>query len=176
MTNWSPWPGYCLVAGHETTANMLGLSVLLLWDNPEQLTALRNEEQLIRSAVDEMLRYLSVVQIGIARVATEDLTIGGVDIAADDGVMVSLPSANRDISQFPGADDLDLGRSARQHIAFGYGIHQCIGQPLARVELEIALRSLLTRFPTLQPVRDRSELTYLRDSIVYGVEELPVTW
>ncbi|XVQ08543.1 cytochrome P450 [Spirillospora sp. CA-255316] len=164
-----------LIAGHETTANMIGLGTLALLSRPDQLALLRDDPGLIPQAVEELLRYLTVVQRGTSRVTAEPVRLGGVAIPAGEGVIIALPSANRDPDRYADPDSLDLTRSARHHVAFGFGMHQCIGQTLARVEMEIAFGRLLERFPGLALACDPSELRF-RDSIVYGVERLPVTW
>ncbi|WP_313885622.1 cytochrome P450 [Fodinicola feengrottensis] len=123
-----------LVAGHETTANMIGLGTAALLQNPDQLALLRTDPNpaLVKSSVEELLRYLTITQSGRRRVATEDVTVAGQLIRAGEGVIiVAGDAANRDPDAFADPDALDLARSARQHVAFGYGIHQCLGQPLA---------------------------------------------
>lgn len=147
-----------LVAGHETTANMTALSTLTLLRNPDQLARLRAEPSLIKGAVEELLRYLTIVHNGLPRIADEDVTIGGHTIRADEGVLCVLNIANRDEEIFPGGAALDVGRDARRHVAFGFGVHQCLGQPLARVELQIALETLLqpaARPAARHPLRGR---------------------
>jgi len=136
-----------LVAGHETTANMIALSTLALLRNPDQLARLREEPALIKGAVEELLRYVTIVHSGIPRVAIADAIVGGRVIRDGEGVLCMVNTANRDEAVFPGADTLDVGRDARRHVAFGFGVHQCLGQPLARAELEIALGTLLRRLP-----------------------------
>ncbi|GAB2702662.1 cytochrome P450 [Kitasatospora kifunensis] len=165
-----------LVAGHETTANMTALSVLALLRNPEQLERLREHPELIGGAVEELLRYLTIVHSGLARVATEDVTLGGVELRAGDGVILMLNTANRDEQEFPGGDDLDVSRDARRHLAFGFGVHQCLGQPLARLELQIALSTILRRLPGLRLAASFEELRFRNEMLIYGVHELPVAW
>jgi cytochrome P450 len=165
-----------LIAGHETTANMIGLSVLLLLQRPDQLAALRADPGLAPGLVEELLRYLTIVRTGLLRVATEDVEIGGRRIRAGEGAIALLSLANRDDAVFAGPDDFALRREANQHIAFGFGVHQCIGQPLARTELRIALVELARRFPTLRTSASPLELPKRATSIVYGLAELPVTW
>ncbi|WP_344589538.1 cytochrome P450 [Actinomadura vinacea] len=164
-----------LIAGHETTANMIGLGTLALLRHPAQLALLRDDPALIPQAVEELLRYLTVVQRGTARVTAAPVRLGGVTIPADQGVIIALHAADRDPGHFPDPDSLALHRSARQHVAFGFGMHQCIGQTLARVEMEIAFARLLDRFPGLALACDPAELRF-RDSVVFGVQSLPVTW
>ncbi|WNI14399.1 cytochrome P450 [Actinacidiphila sp. ITFR-21] len=170
-----------LVAGHETTANMTALSVLALLRNPDQLARLRaavlaGDDPAVRGAVEELLRYLSIVQSGVARVATEDVTVGDTRIRAGEGVLCMLNAANRDEDAFPGGGALDVARDARRHVAFGFGVHQCLGQPLARVELQVALATVLRRLPELRLAVPFEEIAFRTDMIVYGVHALPVTW
>jgi cytochrome P450 len=166
-----------LVAGHETTANMTALSVLALLRHPDQLARLRAAgPEEVKAAVEELLRYLSIVQSGVARVATEDVRVGDVDIRAGEGVLCLLNTANRDEDAFPGGDDLDLTRDARRHLAFGFGVHQCLGQPLARVELQIALETVLRRLPDLRLAVPYEDIRFRHDMLVYGVHALPVAW
>ncbi|WP_310725160.1 cytochrome P450 [Streptomyces sp. N2A] len=165
-----------LVAGHETTANMTALSTLALLRNPGQMARLRNDPSLIKGAVEELLRYLTIVHNGLPRLATEDVTLGGVTIRAGEGVLCTLNSANRDDEVFPDGDVLDVGRDARRHVAFGFGVHQCLGQPLARVELQIALETLLRRLPDLRLDVPFEEIRFRHDMGVYGVYALPVAW
>ncbi|MFC5747962.1 cytochrome P450 [Actinomadura rugatobispora] len=164
-----------LVAGHETTASMIGLGTLALLNRPDQLALLRDDPGLIPQAVEELLRYLTVVQRGTARVTTEPVRLGGVAIPAGEGVIIALPAANRDPDRYSDPDALNLTRSAQHHVAFGFGMHQCIGQTLARVEMEIAFTRLLDRFPNLSLACDPAELRF-RESIIYGVQRLPVAW
>ncbi|QMU77696.1 cytochrome P450 [Streptacidiphilus sp. PB12-B1b] len=165
-----------LVAGHETTANMTALSTLTLLREPAQLARLREDPQLIKGAVEELLRYLSIVQSGTTRVAIETAQIGGTTIEAGEGVVCMLSTANRDEAVFAAPEDLDVGRDARRHVAFGFGVHQCLGQPLARLELQIALETLFRRLPGLRLAVPFEEVRFRHDNVVYGVEELPVAW
>ncbi|WP_411146802.1 cytochrome P450 [Streptomyces sp. x-80] len=167
-----------LVAGHETTANMIALGILALLRHPDQLALLRDSDdpKLIANAVEELLRYLSVVHSGLSRVAVEDVEIGGQVIKAGEGVILAVDGANRDSTAFPDPARLDLRRTARHHAAFGYGIHQCLGQQLARVELTIAYPTLLRRIPGLRLATALEEIPFRTDMGVYGVHQLPVTW
>ncbi|MCQ4040626.1 cytochrome P450 [Streptantibioticus rubrisoli] len=165
-----------LVAGHETTANMTSLSTLALLRDPAQLTRLRAEPALVKPAVEELLRFLTIVHFGLPRVATEDLEVGGQTIRAGEGVLCMLSAANRDEEVFEGADRLDIGRESRRHVAFGFGVHQCLGQPLARVELQIALETLLRRLPGLRLAVPYEDIRFRTDMAIYGVHELPVAW
>ncbi|MGI5164860.1 cytochrome P450 [Spirillospora sp. CA-253888] len=165
-----------LIAGHETTANMISLGTLVLLRRPDQLAALRAEPGLIRSAVEELLRHLTIVQLGTARVAREPVEVGGVTVPAGEGVVVALPAANRDPGHFPEPDRFDVRRDAGQHVAFGFGMHQCIGQMLARVEMEMAFSRLFDRFPGLALATEESGLRFRDGMVIYGTYELPVRW
>ncbi|MEU9127609.1 cytochrome P450 [Kitasatospora sp. NPDC048540] len=165
-----------LVAGHETTANMTALGTLALLQNPQQLELLRAEPELMKGAVEELLRYLTIVHLGIPRVAVEDVDLDGTLIRAGEGVLAMPSTANRDPELFDGGDELDVTRDARRHLAFGFGIHQCLGQPLARAELQIALGTLLRRLPGLRLAVPFEEVETRADSVVRGLRTLPVTW
>ena len=165
-----------LNAGHETTTNMISLSTMALLEHPEQLAALRQGPDLMPGAVEELLRYLSIADIIPARVATEDFELSGTTVRAGEGLIALLGAANRDPEAFRAPDTLDLSRGERHHVAFGYGVHQCIGHNLARAELEIALSSLFERVPGLRLAEPADELPYKHESPVFGVHELPVTW
>ena len=165
-----------LVAGHETTANMIGLSTLALLRNPEQLAVLREDPSLAESAVEEMLRYLSIVQWGLLRYATEDIEYGEETIKAGDWLVAALASGNRDETVFPDAASIDVRRNPTAHLAFGFGAHQCIGQQLARVELQEVFSRLYRRIPTLRLAVPFEELKFKDNALAYGVRALPVTW
>ncbi len=165
-----------VIAGHETTANMTALGTLVLLRNPDQLAQLRDDGSLVKGAVEELLRYLTVVQFGIPRVALEDVEIDGHTIGEGEGVVVSLASANRDTTAFPGGAELDIRRDSRRHVAFSYGMHPCLGHALARAELQVAFATLLRRLPNLSLAVPFEDIRYHDAAIVYGVEELPVTW
>jgi cytochrome P450 len=165
-----------LVAGHETTANMTALSVLALLQNPAQLDHLRRHPESVTGAVEELLRYLTIVHSGLTRVATEDVDLGGVRIRAGEGVICMINTANRDQQEFPGADDLDLTRDARRHLAFGFGVHQCLGQPLARLELQIALNTIVSRLPDLRLDVPFEDVPFRGEMLIYGVHALPIAW
>ena len=165
-----------LAAGHETTANMISLGVAGLLSHPEQLAAIRADPSRTPAAVEELLRYFSIVDAATARVATEDVTVGGVRIRAGEGVVVSGLSANRDPSVFPEPGELDVGRGARHHLAFGYGPHQCLGQNLARLELQIVFDTLFRRIPGLRLAVAADEIAVKSDAVIFGAYELPVTW
>ncbi|WP_055556284.1 cytochrome P450 [Streptomyces sp. NBRC 110028] len=164
-----------LLAGHETTANMLGLGTFALLEHPEQLAELRAAPDLLPDAVEELLRYLSVADI-FYRYATEDIELGGETIRKGSTVVVSLLAANRDPQRFDNPDTLDIHRKARGHLSFGHGVHQCLGQQLARIEMRAGFDGLLRRFPTLRLAIPADEVRLRTDMNVYGVHALPVTW
>ncbi|MER5891142.1 cytochrome P450 [Streptomyces sp. NPDC001941] len=165
-----------LSAGHETTAKMLGLGTFLLLSRPGQLALLRERPEAVNGAVEEMMRYLSIVQFGIVRGATEDVELEGRRIRAGEVVTVSLSTANRDPGFFDDPDVLDLGRSAGRHLAFGYGVHQCVGQQLARVEMRVAFGRLVSAFPDLHLAAAPEDIETAQLSSMYGVKRLPVGW
>ena len=167
-----------LFAGHETTANMIALGTLALLENPRQLALLRDTDdpKAIASAVDELLRYLTITHGGLRRVALADIEIAGQVIRAGEPIVVVNETANRDPAVFPDPDRLDLQRDARQHVTFGYGIHQCLGQSLARMELQVAYPTLFRRIPALALATEVEQIPFKHDGFIYGVYELPVTW
>ncbi|GAA2395929.1 cytochrome P450 [Nonomuraea africana] len=165
-----------LSAGFDTTANMLALGTFALLQNPEQLTALRADPTLADQAVEELLRYLSIAK-QFHRVALEDVELGGQTIEAGTTVILSLNTANRDPERFPDPHRLDLRRQDGGHLAFGHGIHQCLGQQLARVEMRVAFPALFNRFPTLRLAVPAEEVSLRPGTAdIYGVTSLPVTW
>jgi cytochrome P450 len=166
-----------LMAGHETTANMIPLSVLTLLRHPGQLRELRENPELWPAAVEELLRYHSIVDwFPFDRVATRDMTVGGRRIKAGEAIYVLSASANHDERAFERPAEFDIHRDARHHIAFGHGVHQCIGQNLARAELEIALSTLFDRVPGLRVDVADDELSVKHDAVVFGMRTLPVAW
>ncbi|MGW6934232.1 cytochrome P450 [Lentzea sp. NPDC054927] len=165
-----------LIAGHETTANMLALGTFALLEHPEEFTKLRERPELIDNAVEELLRYLSIISMGVARHATEDVVIGGATIKAGETVVVSVPAVNRDESQYDDPHELRVDRPRGHHVAFGHGIHQCLGQQLARVEMTVGFTELLRRLPTLKLAVPADEVPLRTDMSIYGVHSLPVTW
>jgi cytochrome P450 len=165
-----------LIAGHETTANMLALGTLTLLQHPAQLAALRADPSLVDQTVEELLRYLSIVQFGVVRTALEDLEVGGQRIRAGEPIVASLAAADRDPAQFPEPDELDLTRQYSPHLAFGHGVHQCLGQQLARVEMKAGFRALFERFPSLRLAVPLEQVPMRIDTFVYGVHELQVSW
>ncbi|QNJ91826.1 cytochrome P450 [Mycolicibacterium fluoranthenivorans] len=167
-----------LIAGHETTANVIGIGILALLENPEQADFLRDAEdpKVIANACEELMRYLSIIQNGQRRIAIEDIEIGGETIRAGEGIIIDLAPANWDAKAYPEPDKLDLSRDAGQQLGFGYGRHQCVGQQLARAELQIVFHTLLRRIPTLRLAIPFDEVPFKHDRLAYGVYELPVTW
>ncbi|AUI63959.1 cytochrome P450 [Amycolatopsis sp. BJA-103] len=164
-----------LLAGHETTANMLALGTFALLENPGQLAELRADAELLPGAVEELLRYLSVADI-FFRYATEDLELGGETIPAGSTVVVSLLAANHDPRRFTDPGTLDIHRNARGLLSFGHGVHQCLGQQLSRIEMRAGFEGLLRRFPDLELAVPADEVKLKTDMNIYGVHELPVTW
>lgn len=165
-----------LRAGHDTTTNMVGMGTLLLLQNDPIRAQLAADPSLIEGAVDELLRYVSPVQFSPRRVALGDVEVGGVTIPKGEGLFMLLASANRDESVFAHADKLDAARDASGHLAFGFGIHQCLGQMLARVELQIVFETILRRLPGLRLAVPLEEIRFKHDMQIYGVHNLPVTW
>jgi cytochrome P450 len=165
-----------LAAGHETTANMLGLGAFALLEHPGQLAALRADPSLLETAVEELLRYLSIVQMGVSRVAVEEVTLGGVTIPTGGTVVIAMPEANRDPRHWDDPDRLDVRRPRAPHLAFGHGVHQCLGQQLARVELQVGLGELVARLPRLRLAVPAGQVPLRNDMLIFGVHSLPVTW
>lgn len=163
-------------AGHETTANMISLGLLLLLRHPEQRAAMEADRTLVKSAVEEMLRYTTILQLGMARVATEDVEIGGQMVRKGEGLFAMLISANHDPETFPEPERFDITRPARNHVAFSYGVHQCAGQQLARMEMQEVFAVLFDRLPGIRLAVPFEELRFKHKNIVFGVEALPVTW
>ncbi|MFC6089174.1 cytochrome P450 [Saccharothrix lopnurensis] len=160
-----------LLAGHETTANMLSLGMAVLLAHPDRRAALLAAPE---TAVEELLRWLTVVHTGVPRVVTAEVELGGRVLEPGDLVVCSLPAANRDPDLVADPDELDLAREAGSHVAFGHGVHHCLGAPLARMEMRVAFTALLTRFPGLRVVSP--ELRFRDEQVVYGLEELLVAW
>jgi pentalenic acid synthase len=165
-----------LVAGHETTASMLSLSVITLLEHPEELARFRADPHLAPTAVDELLRYLSIVDAGPQRIAIEDIEIGGVLIKAGDGIVIASSVVNRDPEAFEDPDRFDIGRENNHHLSFAYGVHQCLGQNLARMELQVALAALFERIPTLRLAVPVDQLELRGAVAIQGVNSLPVEW
>ncbi|MEU5696684.1 cytochrome P450 [Actinosynnema sp. NPDC020468] len=165
-----------LIAGHETTANMLSLGTFALLEHPDQLARLRDDPSLIDGAVEELLRFLSIIHFGINRTTTEEVELAGEVIPADATVIVSVVAANRDPDTYPSPDELDVTRQRVSHLAFGHGIHQCLGQQLARVEMTVGFTELLRRLPGLRLAVPASQVRLRDDMLIYGAHSLPVTW
>jgi cytochrome P450 len=165
-----------LFAGHDTTMAMIGLSALTLLTHPEQRRQIVDDPAKIGPAVEELLRYLTIVQFGLGRVAKEDLELGGQHIAEGDLVVVAMPAANRDPRAFDNPDLPDFDRKVTRHLAFGYGVHQCLGQNIARAELKTILPQLFQRFPDMRLAVPRDEIPMDVNAVNYGVRKLMVTW
>ncbi|ASO20710.1 cytochrome P450 [Actinoalloteichus hoggarensis] len=165
-----------LAAGHETTANMLSLGTYTLLCHPEQLERLRAEPALIDDAVEELLRYLTIFHIGPSRTALADVELDGHLIKAGDTVTLSLSAADRDPDRFVDPDRFDVTRAAGGHLAFGHGVHQCLGQQLARMQMRVGYAALFRRFPTLRLAVDPAEVPMRADMTIYGLRGLPVSW
>ncbi len=167
-----------LLAGHETTANMIALGTLALLEHPSQLAVLQetDDPKVVAGAVEELLRYLNITHNGRRRAVLEDIEFDGQVIKAGEGLIFPNDIGNRDPSAFPDPDTLDLYRDARHHVAFGFGVHQCLGQPLARMELQVVYSTLYRRIPTLRRAAELDEIPFKHDGSVYGVHSLPVTW
>ncbi|MFD9891057.1 cytochrome P450 [Amycolatopsis sp. NPDC059027] len=165
-----------LIAGHETTASTLGAGTALLLEHPGQLAAIRDEPERVDDAVEELLRFLTPVHSGLPRTVMVDATVGGQEMRTGDLVVPSLPMANRDPGLAAAPDDFDISRKPVPHVAFGHGIHHCIGAPLARMELRIALPALLRRFPRLRLDGDPADIRFRTMTAVHGVERLSVAW
>jgi cytochrome P450 len=163
-----------LVAGHETTVNLIGSGVLALLLNPAELARLRADPALLSGAVEELLRYVSPVNDATYRFAGEPMELGGVPIGPGEVVLVSLSGANRDPSRYADPEGLDVGRDSAGHLAFGHGIHYCLGAPLARLEAEIAFGALLERFPSMARAIRPEALRWRPSSLIHGLESLPV--
>ncbi|WP_416967980.1 cytochrome P450 [Streptomyces sp. 4F14] len=179
MEEAAPLGHILLVAGHDTSANMITLGTGLLLREPEQLAALRehaDDPKYVTKAVEELLRYLTIPHLLARRAVTQDIEIGGETIRAGEGVIASLPAANWDPEAFAEPARLDLTRPAAHHHAFGWGPHQCVGQQLARIELHVVFGTLFRRVPTLKLAADVADLRFKEDSQAYGIYELPVTW
>jgi cytochrome P450 len=163
-----------LIAGHETTANMLGLGTLALLRHPDQLALVRDDPDRVDPAVEELLRWLSIVHSGTGKLATTEVEIAGQRIGAGEMVILALPAANRDPALLSDPDKLDVTRGAMGHLAFGHGIHHCLGAPLARMEMRIAFPALLQRFPDLRVAAE--EPGFRSFNVIYGLTKLEVEW
>jgi cytochrome P450 PksS len=165
-----------LIAGHETTVNLIGNGTLALLEHPDQMEKLRRQPDLIKPAIEELLRYSSPVELATERYAAADTTIAGVTIKHGDMVYAGIASANRDERQFANPDALDITREPNRHLAFGLGTHFCLGAPLARLEGQIAIGTLLRRVPQLRLAVEPSRLRWRRGLLLRGLEGLPVTF
>ncbi|MEU8324014.1 cytochrome P450 [Nonomuraea sp. NPDC048881] len=163
-----------LLAGHETTSNMLSLGTLALLRNPGQLELLRKEPERIDATVEELLRWLSIVHSGTIKITSREVELAGRTIGAGEMILCSLPAANRDPGFIADPDTLDITRGAPGHVAFGHGVHHCLGAPLARMEMKIAFPALFERFPGLRPTESTPEFRSF--NVVYGLTELEVAW
>ncbi|TVS99686.1 cytochrome P450 [Amycolatopsis bartoniae] len=163
-----------LTGGLETTASMLALGAIVLLRDRETFERIRNDDEAVHGFVEELLRYLTVVQVAFPRFAKEDVEIGGARIAKGDIVFVSLSGANRDAKLGENMESFDATREPSSHLAFGWGVHRCIGAELARMELRAAYPALVRRFPDLHLAVEPGELSYRQTSVVYGVDTLPV--
>ena len=165
-----------IVAGHETTASQIPVSLLALFHHPDQLALLRARPELVAGAVEELLRYSRLMTAAFGRVATTDVAVDGVTVAAGDAVFALPAAANRDEHAYADPDRLDITREGPPHVTFGLGPHLCIGAPLARVELQEALAGVLRRFPDVRLAVPESELVWKRGNLIRGVRSLPVAW
>jgi cytochrome P450 len=165
---------HLVMAGFDTTVNLIASGTLALLTHPGEMARLRQDPSLLPAAVEELLRFTNPVNHVTARFTTEDIPIGDVVIPAGERVLIATSSANRDPEHFPDPDRLDLGRDASGHVAFGYGIHYCLGAPLARMEAEVALGGLLARFPAISLAVPSEELRWRPVSLMNGLESLPV--
>ena len=165
-----------LRAGHDTTTNMIGMGMLLILRDDGLRRRLAEQPDSVEAAVEELLRYVTPVQFSPRRVALEDVEIGGVAVRKGEGLFLLLASANRDERVFPEPDQLDFARDASEHLTFGYGIHQCLGQTLARYELQVIYPALLRRLPGLRLAAPLEAIRFKDDMQIYGVHNLPVAW
>jgi cytochrome P450 len=165
-----------LVAGHETTVNLIGNGVLALLDHPEQMQRLRANHGQIESAVEEMLRFGSPVETATERYAREEIEIAGVRIPQGSLVSIAIASANRDEAEFPNADQFDVGRTPNRHLSFGLGPHYCLGAPLARLEAQIALKALLHATESISLAIPRNKLPWRKGLVLRGMKGLPIRY
>jgi cytochrome P450 PksS len=165
-----------LVAGHETTVNLIGSGMLALLQHPGQMDLLRQRPDLIKPAIEELLRFTTPVMVATERFAREEITLCGVTIPRGGMVLAVLASANRDERQFPQPDTLDITREPNRHLALGQGPHYCLGAPLARLEGQIAINTLLRRMPNLHLKGAAESLRWRKGIFLRGLEELPLTF
>jgi cytochrome P450 len=169
-----------LMAGYDTSSNMISLGILSLIENPKQLADLResNDPALVSNTVEELLRYLTVLHMGRRRIAVEDIELGGQTIKAGEGIIVLSDVANRDATAFAGdPETLDIHRDASHHVAFGFGVHQCLGQPLARVELQVVYKTFADRMPaSVRLATPLEEVGFQYNAQIYGLDSMLITW
>jgi cytochrome P450 len=165
-----------LVAGHETTVNLIGSGSLALLEHPEQLEKLRSEPELIKPAIEELLRFVCPVEMATERYAREDITIAGTTIPRGELVLAVIGSANRDANYFDNPDSLDVTRENNKHLAFGLGAHYCLGAPLSRLEGQIAINTLVRRMPNLHLSIAPDHIRWRGGIILRGLEALPVSF
>lgn len=165
-----------LLAGSGTTADMIAMGTLMILKHPQVAAKMKRDPSFTPKVIEELMRYTTIVQHGLGRVALQDVEIGGVEIRAGEGVVAHLASANRDEELLPEGDVFDPERQIRFHAAFGAGIHSCIGAPLARAELQIVFDTLLRRLPDLRLAIPAEQVRLRLDGIFFEVEELPVAW
>lgn len=165
-----------IVAGHETTVSLIGNAIVSLWQHPEQLALLQNNPSLMETAVEEFLRYDGPVERAFVRFVAADVELGGQHLPKGSLVIPLIASANRDETRFANVDRLDITRQPNPHMGFGKGAHYCLGAPLARLEAEIALNTLLCRLPSMQPALPLNELRWRMSPMFRSLETLPVTW
>ncbi len=165
-----------LVAGHETTVNLIGSGSLALLEHPDQLTKLRSEPSLIKPAIEELLRFVCPVEMATERYAREEITLAGTTIPRGELVLAVIASANRDTNYFDDPDSLDITRENNKHLAFGLGVHYCLGAPLARLEGQIAINTLVQRMPNLRLNIPPDQICWRSGFIVRGLEALPVSF
>lgn len=165
-----------LVAGFETTVNLIGNGIYELLRHPDQLELLKKSSALIHKAVDEILRYNTSVHVATMRIAKEDIVLGDNTIPKGEGVLVMLSSANHDEQKFEASETFDITRSMNSHLSFGYGIHYCLGAPLAKLELEIAIATLFNRMPNIRLAVDEQDIVWNANMMVRGLKTLPVVY
>jgi cytochrome P450 len=165
-----------LFAGHTTTSNMLALGTVALLQRPEQVRLARAQERLSYPAIEELIRYLSIVPTTVPRIVRADTVVAGQPMRRGEVVLCSLPAANRDVTLGGDIDQLDLSRKSTSHVGFGYGVHHCVGAPLARAQLRIAFPALFRRFPQLRITKPVAQLPFMGNSFVSGIAALPVAW
>jgi len=167
---------FLYMAGHSTTASQTALGILSFLQFPDQHAALLANPSLLKGAIEEMLRFHTIAHFNAARVATADLMIGGEKVQEGDGIFALLFAANRDPAMFSNPDNFDISRQDNRHLAFSFGIHQCLGQPLARLELEVVFDTIMKRLPKLRLAMPTEQLRFTEMAQVFSVDELRLTW